>query len=152
MGCGLAVGVGVGGMTRRETERDAVLCWILWFSLLARVAALTPLFRGCCCVFCIAFSCCVFARKKQTKLPLYCTCKQPQNPDRKMILCDACENWFHSTSDAAQNPVCARALAHVHGSAYVLACAVTCVKAGKKEQDAPTWLCPTCKSQGVKVV
>jgi hypothetical protein len=33
----------------------------------------------------------------QTKLPVFCVCKQPQNPDRMMILCDACEDWFHST-------------------------------------------------------
>jgi hypothetical protein len=34
-----------------------------------------------------------------------CYCNEPQNPDRPMIMCDKCEEWFHITcalgSDAA---------------------------------------------------
>ena len=43
-----------------------------------------------------ALTCATFVAP-QTKLPTYCICNEPQNPDRMMVLCDACENWYHST-------------------------------------------------------
>ncbi|MEW5305458.1 MAG: hypothetical protein WDW36_007996 [Sanguina aurantia] len=29
------------------------------------------------------------------KVPVYCTCELPYNPDRDMVLCDECEDWYH---------------------------------------------------------
>lgn len=29
------------------------------------------------------------------KVPVYCTCGQPYNPDRPMLHCNDCEDWFH---------------------------------------------------------
>ena len=27
--------------------------------------------------------------------PTFCTCKQPENPDRLMVCCESCDAWFH---------------------------------------------------------
>ncbi|GFR44320.1 hypothetical protein Agub_g5532 [Astrephomene gubernaculifera] len=29
------------------------------------------------------------------QVPIYCTCEMPYNPDRPMVMCTACEDWFH---------------------------------------------------------
>lgn len=50
------------------------------------------------------------------KLSVFCTCKQPQNPDRVMIQCDACDKWYHDT----------------------------CIKASDEDKAADVWRCPKC--------
>uniref|UniRef100_A0A7S3QRP8 PHD-type domain-containing protein n=1 Tax=Dunaliella tertiolecta TaxID=3047 RepID=A0A7S3QRP8_DUNTE len=29
------------------------------------------------------------------RVPVYCTCELPYNPDLPMIMCDQCEEWYH---------------------------------------------------------
>mmetsp|Transcript_31068 Transcript_31068/g.68974 ORF Transcript_31068/g.68974 Transcript_31068/m.68974 type:complete len:203 (+) Transcript_31068:257-865(+) len=29
------------------------------------------------------------------RVPVYCSCELPYNPDRPMVMCDACEEWYH---------------------------------------------------------
>ncbi|KAG1676055.1 hypothetical protein FOA52_014920 [Chlamydomonas sp. UWO 241] len=29
------------------------------------------------------------------RVPIYCVCEQPYNPDRPMMQCDDCESWYH---------------------------------------------------------
>ncbi|KXZ42309.1 hypothetical protein GPECTOR_164g151 [Gonium pectorale] len=39
-----------------------------------------------------------FASKKQfdpDRVPVYCLCELPYNPDRPMVMCDSCEEWYH---------------------------------------------------------
>jgi len=56
-----------------------------------------------------------------TVLPSYCICKKPQNPDKAMILCDSCENWYH----------------------------VDCVKISKQELEKQSYSCPNCTKLGL---
>jgi len=55
------------------------------------------------------------------RVPVYCICEQPYNPDKKMVLCDGCEEWFH----------------------------VECVNETQASVDSkPSWFCPDCKAEG----
>eukprot|EP00775_Hariotina_reticulata_P001335 gene1335-1678_t len=29
------------------------------------------------------------------KVPVFCTCELPYNPDKFMVMCDACQEWYH---------------------------------------------------------
>lgn len=29
------------------------------------------------------------------RVPVYCNCEMPYNPDKAMIMCDTCEEWYH---------------------------------------------------------
>eukprot|EP00955_Chlamydomonas_euryale_P104022 365535-Chlamydomonas_euryale.AAC.58 len=29
------------------------------------------------------------------QVPVYCDCEQPYNPDKPMVMCEECEDWFH---------------------------------------------------------
>ncbi|KAG2488871.1 hypothetical protein HYH03_012666 [Edaphochlamys debaryana] len=29
------------------------------------------------------------------RVPVYCLCELPYNPDRPMVMCDACDEWYH---------------------------------------------------------
>lgn len=29
------------------------------------------------------------------KVPVYCQCEQPYNPDKSMVMCELCQDWFH---------------------------------------------------------
>lgn len=29
------------------------------------------------------------------RVPVYCNCEMPYNPDKAMIMCDKCEEWYH---------------------------------------------------------
>jgi hypothetical protein len=30
---------------------------------------------------------------KPDRVPVYCTCEMPYNPDQKMVMCEACKDW-----------------------------------------------------------
>ena len=32
---------------------------------------------------------------KPDKVPVYCTCEMPYNPDLFMVECESCEEWYH---------------------------------------------------------
>ncbi|OQR68752.1 lysine-specific demethylase 7B-like [Tropilaelaps mercedesae] len=33
-----------------------------------------------------------------SKEPVYCLCGQPYDPERFMIQCDVCKDWFHGSA------------------------------------------------------
>lgn len=32
---------------------------------------------------------------KPDRVPVYCVCEMPYNPDRFMVMCEQCEEWYH---------------------------------------------------------
>jgi hypothetical protein len=30
---------------------------------------------------------------KPDRVPVYCTCEMPYNPDQKMVMCESCKDW-----------------------------------------------------------
>ncbi|GBF96099.1 hypothetical protein Rsub_08975 [Raphidocelis subcapitata] len=55
------------------------------------------------------------------RVPVFCRCSQPYNPDRFMAMCDGCEEWYHPD----------------------------CVQAPIKAMKMDDWRCPDCKARGV---
>lgn len=51
------------------------------------------------------------------QVTIYCSCRQPENPDRRMWQCDMCQEWFHAEC-VGSTPAALDALSY--------------------------WLCPTC--------
>ena len=38
----------------------------------------------------------ITSKFKETPVRLFCICNQPQNPDRLMVQCDRCSDWYVS--------------------------------------------------------
>ncbi|KAI8472588.1 MAG: bah-phd domain-containing protein [Monoraphidium minutum] len=51
------------------------------------------------------------------RVPVFCRCELPYNPDRFMAMCDSCEEWFHPE----------------------------CIGASKKDMQSEDWRCPDCR-------
>eukprot|EP00040_Diaphanoeca_grandis_P005827 m.34675 g.34675 ORF g.34675 m.34675 type:complete len:242 (-) comp17018_c0_seq1:66-791(-) len=59
-------------------------------------------------------------KKLREELPVYCYCRQPSNPDKPLISCDKCEEWYHGD----------------------------CVGITPTQADAmKSWSCPTCRGE-----
>ena len=43
-------------------------------------------------------------KKFQKDLPLYCTCRKPFNPDKMLVCCEACKQWFHAVWSGSRTP------------------------------------------------
>lgn len=52
------------------------------------------------------------------RVPVYCTCEMPYNPDKSMVMCDHCQEWYH--------PDCLQLTL-------------------QQVQQMATFICPTCK-------
>lgn len=50
------------------------------------------------------------------KVPVFCACELPYNPDRFMVMCEGCAEWYHPE----------------------------CLRSTKAEMQAPNWRCPAC--------
>lgn len=53
------------------------------------------------------------------RVPVFCKCEQPYNPDRFMAMCDGCEEWYHPE----------------------------CVGTSQKVMQSEDWRCPDCQAR-----
>ena len=80
----------------------------------------------------------------------FCTCQQPENPDRLMVCCESCSTWFHGGAHAKQadltfsaswleTMVCVIRLRRVHGRQGRIPVLAVRHKEQEQEREASAW-------------
>jgi len=90
-----------------------------------------------------------YAAAKKTfepkRVPCFCTCIMPFNPDLAMVGCRACGDWFHPACLAADEGDCGRALAAAQAAGKCGAELVEVLLAREEKADGK-FACPACSA------